>query len=332
MSSESQATVVRILSLEPHPDGDRLEIAKVPTDYQVVVGKGDFQAGELGVFIPPDLEVPVDSPLFSFLSGRAKGSSRVRIRACKFRGVFSCGLLIPSNPSWVEGQDVTELLGITKYVSPPELSSGGEDEQNPGYMPVYTDIESLRKYGNILQVGEMIFVTEKCHGANARYVFRDSRLWCGSHKNIKRDDPKSIWWNAARYHGLAEKLAPYPDLILYGEVYGQVQDLKYDIPKGEVRLIIFDAMDFSTKRYLPWSQTEDLCRRLDLPTIPILHYGAWNPSLAGLAEGNSVLGNGTCLREGIVIRPEQERWDPQVGRVILKLHGEGYLTRKERKT
>jgi hypothetical protein len=34
------------------------------------------------------------------------------------------------------------------------------------------------------------------------------------------------------------------------------------------------------------------------------------------------------VREGFVVRPVRERYDPAVGRVILKLHGEGFHTRR----
>ncbi len=34
------------------------------------------------------------------------------------------------------------------------------------------------------------------------------------------------------------------------------------------------------------------------------------------------------VREGWVVKPEQERRCDEIGRVILKLHGQGYLTRK----
>lgn len=47
------------------------------------------------------------------------------------------------------------------------------------------------------------------------------------------------------------------------------------------------------------------------------------------SNGKSILGAGYCVREGIVIRPEHERHHTMLGRVILKLVGEDYMTRKE---
>ena len=45
-------------------------------------------------------------------------------------------------------------------------------------------------------------------------------------------------------------------------------------------------------------------------------------------EGMSVMPKAKHVREGIVIKPTVERYDNHFGRVILKLPGEGYLTRK----
>jgi len=55
--------------------------------------------------------------------------------------------------------------------------------------------------------------------------------------------------------------------------------------------------------------------------------GPWNKEKAyELAEGSSTLDN-KHVREGVVIRPVFERRHDKLGRVILKLHGEGFLTK-----
>ena len=47
-----------------------------------------------------------------------------------------------------------------------------------------------------------------------------------------------------------------------------------------------------------------------------------------LAEGQSPLSKHTNVREGWVLRPVRERVHESLGRVLLKRHGEGFLTRK----
>ena len=46
-------------------------------------------------------------------------------------------------------------------------------------------------------------------------------------------------------------------------------------------------------------------------------------SVAALARGRGFAGN--HVREGVVVRPLRERWDPVVGRVILKYLCDDYL-------
>lgn len=55
---------------------------------------------------------------------------------------------------------------------------------------------------------------------------------------------------------------------------------------------------------------------------------AMRDDLAEHAEGASVLARGACIREGFVVRPTRERFDERIGRVIAKLVGETYHTRK----
>lgn len=167
------------------------------------------------------------------------------------------------------------------------------------------------------------------HNSNARYLVRDDRLWCGSRTGIKKQSDKSIWWSAAKHADLENKLKTIPNIAVYGEVYGQVQDLKYGVQSG-VRFVAFDAMDTLSKRYLDTDQFLELMRQVDLPTVPILYRGPYSGLQDSLSNGKSVLANGVCIREGFVIKPVVERYDIKLGRVVAKLVGEDYLLRKEK--
>jgi hypothetical protein len=83
---------------------------------------------------------------------------------------------------------------------------------------------------------------------------------------------------------------------------------------------------------LDYDEMVAIAAEMNLPTVPILYRGPWSEEhkadLWALAEGPTVVGNGTHVREGWVLRPTKERADLRLGRVIMKLHGEGYLTRK----
>ncbi len=190
--SEFHVAVVRVGPAEKHPGADRLEMTRV-NDYPVLFLSGQFREGDLAVYVPVDAVVPLDDPRWTFLDGHC------RIKARRLRGVFSCGLLTelparPPNPSlecpsdrpWQVGDNAAEALGIVRYEPPDPASTGGENEKNPGFLPVYPDIDGLRRYPQLLEVGEPVVLLEKIHGCNARYCFKEGRLWCGSHHQIKR--------------------------------------------------------------------------------------------------------------------------------------------------
>src|SRR5688572_2429673 len=83
--------VVKIDEIMPHPNADRLELARVK-GWIMVVGKDQFKTGEPAVFFPIDSVLPfeLEAALFAESKIRPKGG---RIRTTKIRGVISQGLL-----------------------------------------------------------------------------------------------------------------------------------------------------------------------------------------------------------------------------------------------
>jgi RNA ligase (TIGR02306 family) len=331
--SEFHVLVVEIGKFGKHPNADSLSITQVMGDYPCIFRTGDFQTGDKAVYIPVDSLCPAKDPRFSFLTDDEL-KQWVRVKAKKLRGIFSMGLLIKADPSWEVGTNVQELLGIRKYEPPEEgAHTGGENEKDPGFLPCYTDIEGLRKYKHLLVPGEEVVLTEKIHGANARFVYATGRLWCGSHHQIKKEDQANLWWRAAKKYQLDTILQQAQDIVLYGEVYGQVQDLKYGASPNELYLAFFDAYDPTLGRYMHFHDFKNLLIKLGLPMVPMLYVGPWEEgSLCQLCNGKTTVPTAMQMhcREGFVVRPTTERWDNHVGRVILKMPGEDYLLRKQK--
>lgn len=323
--SEFQVKVVRVGKVEKHPNADQLSITHVYA-YPVIIRSGEFTEGDLAVYVPVDACVPSTDPRWAFLAGKW------RIRAKRLRGIFSMGLLttLPAG-AWCEGDDVRAALAIEKWEPPPSLQMVGENEADPGLLPVY-DVAALRRWPNILVDGEEVWITEKIHGANGRWVHDGIRLWTGSHNCIKRRGG-TIWWQVAKKYELEAKLARIPNIALFGEVYGHVQDLKYEVSRQELlRVAFFDALDVQTGEWLGVDRFLSLLSDIQLPVVPTLYRGPWKPDLRDLAEGETILcQEGGHVREGIVIKPVMERFDSSIGRVMFKLHGEGFLLRKEKK-
>lgn len=332
MSTEHEVRLVHLGEINPHPGADALDITNVD-GRPCIVRRGDWSAGDLAIYIPIDSLVPVSDPRFAFLAPRAGDDGLARIRAMRLRGVFSMGLLVRPISGEVTAarhvDDLREYMGIGIY-EPPVPTGGGETERDPGFLPVY-DIESARKWADaVLTGGEEVVLTEKIHGANGRFAWHQGRMWCASRTQFYKPG-EGMWSRVAESIGLAERMTETcPGIAIYGEVYGQVQDLKYG--RQGANLVAFDALDIASRRWLDYDDFCALTERLGLARVPELYRGPWTPDLVTHAEGGSVLArlNGAQhVREGWVLRPVRERFDPALGRVILKLHGEGYLTRKE---
>lgn len=327
--SEFQISVVRVGEVEKHPNADSLSITRVHGGYPCIIRTGSFNEGDLAVYVPVDSTLP-DSDAFSFL----RESERKRLRAKRLRGIFSMGLLVAAPPDTQEGDDVRELLGITKWEEPIDMQTGGEREPPPkGWQfMTYTDIEGLRRHLDILVPGEPVVMTEKLHGANARYVHDGERLWVGSRTQVKRESDDVLWWQVAHDLNLSERLASAPMKIFFGEVFGQVQDLKYGHGgKQGASFRAFDIFDVKEGRYMDHESARGLADRLDIQWVPYLYHGPWSPDSVEFAEGRSTIEGADNVREGFVVKPLKERFDDRIGRVILKMHGQGYLLRKQKK-
>lgn len=112
------ASVQKIISINPIEGADKIEVCEV-LGWQVVVKKGEHQVGEKIVYIETDAIVPSMNPYFDFMQER-----RYRVRVIRLRKQISQGLVVPlallPPGNYNEGDDVTELLGVTKYLSPTE--------------------------------------------------------------------------------------------------------------------------------------------------------------------------------------------------------------------
>lgn len=274
----------------------------------------------------------------------------------------------PSLPNikYKEGDDVAEALGITRYEPDADVEAApkapkrkrpksfwgwlhliwdyffGPEPLGPPrlkYMPGVYDIEPFRKHGKSWFIpGETVVVTEKIHGQNASFVHDGKRLHVKSRTRWRANDPtesENTWARVAKKYELEKKLAAYPGILLFGETYGNNADMPYGVDRAKEgdRFVAFDAYDTSTGQYLDHDDFRKLCELIDVPTAPVMATLVWDDRysydyLVPFAEGKTWMKGATHLREGFVVKPIVERRINGGQRVILKMAGEGYLTRK----
>lgn len=336
--SELICEIVTVGKFGKHPNADTLSITRV-YNFPVIFKTGEFNEGDLAVYFPVESMVPA-RPEFAFIwQNRDNPTERQRtIRAKKLRGIFSMGFIMPVKTLSLEhcepGVNVANILGVVRAPEPVDACNmSGNNRKSPGWFSHYTDIESARKYSKEFTEGEQVIITEKIHGANARFAFVDGDLWVGSHRLAKANDDDNEWSKWARENNLKDKLSTYTNLLFFGEIYGKIQagnGYHYGHP-NEVRVAFFDILDITTGKYLNYDDAKVILDKLGLETVPVIYRGIWHgfncfeANIEDIADGPTIIGNNLHNREGIVIRPIAERWNDKLGRVIIKLHGQTYL-------
>jgi RNA ligase (TIGR02306 family) len=288
-----------------------------------------------------------------------------RIRAKRLRGVVSYGLMVAPPEGAIEGSDVTEALEVKHYEEPiaNEAKGRSSNQATTGPAAVYSpkyDLDSFQRYAKqMFTEGEPVIATEKIHGENGRWLFHDGKFYCGSrtewkaeyakvniseeelrNKGVPEDRIEQImkrvletpfelnkWWKGLRSTPTLEKwLQEHPGMIVYGELYGCVKNIKYGTQPNEVRIAAFDILNGNT-----WIDAEEA--RLfaeDIPWVPLVAVIQYDfDRLVELAEGNSLIPGANHYREGIVVSPLHERIHPRLGRVKLKIVSPTYLEKNK---
>lgn len=248
--SDFNVEVVRITSLEPHPNADRLDIVNVNGN-QVVIRKGDFKNGERAIYIPIDALVPLENPAFAFLASKSHPErTHHRVKAARLRGVYSEGLLVPltalpdaddgkDGDTYAPGDNVQELLKVEKWLSPADRAEGqGGMLATPGsrrsriaefnkICPVY-GLDSIVRFPNEIPTGTNVVLTEKIHGSNARYSFQKGRFWIGSHRTLRHVTShriiewfKALFWLIAYFLGFKKDTGYYKEL---GDIWVKIAE------------------------------------------------------------------------------------------------------------
>ena len=202
--------IVEITKWGKHSKADTLSITQV-FGFNVIFRTSEFIKSETrddiksfrAIFIPEESLVP-EIPMFKFMwdkritEGKPIRESDRVVKAIRLREIFSCGLLMPIPREFIDeptGTDLASQLGITKYEQPEKACTGGDNDAQQEWMIKFTDIENVRRYSDVLIPGEQVWITEKIHGSNARYMYRhkDGHFFVGSHVNIKRHNNSNVW-------------------------------------------------------------------------------------------------------------------------------------------
>ena len=313
------ATIRKIDALRPIEGADAIETAIVG-GWTCVVKKGEYTAGDLAVYCEIDSFIPTTIAPFLTKPGQYaktfEGVEGERLRTVKLRGQLSQGLLLPyaiCGKICTEGEDVSELLGITKYEAPIPAELAGEVKgMFPSVIPK-TDQERIQNLSAELEVWKTENlsweVTEKLDGSSMTvYVIDGDVGVCSRNLDLKHNIDNSLW-RAAYKHELPAKLANIGrNIAVQGELIGNgIQGNKYQIRDQD--FYVYDIYDIDAGRYFTPAERLAFVTEYKLNHCPVLDTVVLTHSvdmLLSLAEGKAVL-NPKQEREGLVFKCNEKQ-------------------------
>ncbi|MBW8050304.1 MAG: RNA ligase (ATP) [Cytophagales bacterium] len=325
------ASIQKISATEPIQDADAIEKATV-LGWQLVVKKGEFKPGDLCVYCEIDSVLPERSE-FEFLKPR-----KMRIKTVKLRGQISQGIcfplsILPTDTEIREDMDVTEILGIIKYEPPiPAHLQGVAKGKIPSFIPK-TDEPRVQVVQDTLDSfkGEKCYITEKLDGSSVTYYINEGTFGvCSRNLELLETDENTLW-KVAKDLDIENKLRSLNgNYAVQGEMVGE------GIQKNTLKLrgqtvYVFNLYDIDNHKYSDFQQFYDTINNLGLETVPLINkdfvlFVDIN-KLVEISIGNSLI-NPETMREGIVIRPLEEKYDKN-GRVSFKVVNPKYLLKYE---
>lgn len=180
----SFAVTLEQVTVRPHPNADRLELARVGL-FDAVVGKGQFKTGEVVFYIPEQAVLPEALIQTLGLEGKLAGKAKNRVKAVKLRGVLSQGIVAkteilqmhPETEGYSEAMsafyecwdgappefDFAPVLGIEKWEPELPLHMSGSVTHANRLLP-WIEIENIKRFPDMFTEGDEVSVTEKLHG------------------------------------------------------------------------------------------------------------------------------------------------------------------------
>ena len=324
------ATIQEILSLTPIPGADNIQVATV-LGWKCVVRRDEFRAGDRCVYFEIDSLLPV-ADWTNFL--RKDDPRPFRLRSITLRKQLSQGLALPLNAVPLQsgdyeiGQDVTEMLGVTKYEAQIPAELAGVCKGNfPSYIPKTDEPRLQSNPGVIAEIrGKRVRGTLKMDGSSLTILRDDERFGvCSRNMELVESDTNAYWrmakeLNLQRFTG---------NWAVQGEMCGPgIQGNRIGLTKPT--FYAFSLYDIEEGRFLNHDRLSEFCAATGLNIVPTVFDGIIDPSWGVedfLNFANQQVYQNGLPAEGVVWRPYEETYSEVLnGRLSFKTISNRFLS------
>jgi len=333
------ATIERIAEIHPIDGADAIERAVI-RGWNVVIKKGDFKEGDLCVYCEIDSLMP-EREEFEFLRPRG-----FRIRTIKLRGQVSQGIIFPLTvlpdklfplTEFNIGEDVSEVLGITKYEPPiPACLAGVMKGGFPSHS-IKTDEERIQNLMDHFEdyKKETWIATEKLDGSSATFSIFDGVFGVSSRNLELKENEENSFWKFARDENVEVKMRKYmadhgmEALTIQGELIGEgIQKNIYRIKGQTVRFFrVFDPIKY---QFLPYELALEAIKEMWLETVPVIDMNFKLPEkyedLIAYSDGRSAIAE--TAREGVVFVAKNPSYNDN-GRLSFKVISNKFILKHD---
>lgn len=308
------ASIEVIDNLEPIPNADRILKATVK-GWECVVSKTDnFSIGDKVIYVEVDSVLP-PKPEFSFMKDR-----KYRVKTIKLKKQISQGLILPMSylkGSFKVGDDVTKILGITKY-DPQQDAENKLIEHTKSNNPLNSIVRYLfrfkwfRKLYSKFVVKNCSFpthivtrtseerlqnlstpfkdwqsrrvpfyVTEKLDGCSATFFLNDNKFGVCSRNIWLRKEDNSCYWEVARRFQLEESLKALSKAFNFKRVVIQGEIIGNSIQGNKYKISGYDFYVFNIildGMKLEPCKVKEVCKQFNLKVVPLLYKGYTLPT------------------------------------------------------
>ena len=303
------ASVQRVLEKKQIAGADLIEVYRV-NGWWVVDKKDAYEVGDLVVYCEVDSWIPHTLAPFLTKQGHYPreylGVKGERLRTVKLKGQISQGLLLPLvEDNSEEGQDFSEILGITKWEDTRYMANMDARGSFPDFIPK-TDQERVQNLDRTLEkyFGQSFEVTVKRDGSSlTAFVNGEESGVCSRNVNLKETEDSAFWAAANSLSLIPKILSTGRNLALQGELMSQKIQGNYEKVQG-IEWNCFDIYDIDARKYLLPKERRELCKQLNIPHIKVVEEDfvlCHNvDQLLEMAEGPGV--NPGVKREGLVLK------------------------------
>jgi RNA ligase (TIGR02306 family) len=242
----------------------------------------------------------------------------VRLKTIKLKNQYSAGLLVPLSAlpggrEYAEGDDVAEILRISKYEAPIPAQLHGE--ASGGFPTQYipkTDELNFRSWPEAIEElkesrfdDAQFIATLKLDGTSTTYLVDVNRNFLACSRNYTLERSNNTIWRLAENLNIESSLMSYPRrLALQGEVYGEGIQKNTAKIKGQ-NFAVFLARDLDSGEWLDWDSTMKFCQDHNIAHVPEVVRCSRGACLD--FEHWQTLANNACyeagsMAEGLVVR------------------------------